>query len=499
MAITYNAEQDRLDIPESYTRPDYYDPNYEAIYEGCSEDVAKAFGQNDPKTGPRPTKSITSLSKKQKKEVIEKFKKNCRHSNGVIPGYGRKGFAVEFKKVLKEIAETKCFVIADAAGNEYGVTPPKGWYAQAGMVNVPWHLMYIDYSAQRWTDVVNVLKIILKFEAKCAYGVTARFSTDGTVVDVNEGRHGAMSIALTGAEFCWASGPVCDNLATNYDIFEIKNIVPKKTELYDEVRIKNSRTKHRLENGEDVRTEVGGNLEDQEAFDMSNLLEAFNSNFISKDKKKGWSGMDPHDMYRVDKLISWWQDPKFTVLKDGAIVDTYIKDALEVITDVYDDGHIPHEVMWGILELMVASQDNKKWIDDKTRSKMVTVLKDVLESNYSRADESNGFRRAGQFYKDFNQIRGNNHSGWDLAGYIKGNNYVSTFLATAIYSMIQESVGVRETDKALFNAPKINDNGRKFEIRDKDGDIFSFSKFLEENADTVDFDDFEELEDEVTA
>ena len=65
--------------------------------------------------------------------------------------------------------------------------------------------------------------------------------------------------------------------------------------------------------------------------------------------------------------------------------------------------------------------------------------------------------------------------------------------------MIQESVGVKETDKALFVAPQINDNGRKFEIRDKDGDIFSFSKFLEEENDTTDFEDFEEFEDEVSA
>lgn len=497
--ICYDSQLDRLVIPESYTRPDYYEPSWNSIYDGCADDIAKAFNLNASKII-----EMSEAREKHKATILKTFKESAPHkdNNCLIPSSGRKAFATEFRQVLKEIEKSRCFYLKDRAGNSVGVRPPKGWYAIAGTVLVPWHLMYIDYSCQRWTDALNVLSILLKFESQCAYGVTARFDPDGTVVDVNEGRHGAMAIALTGAEYCWATGPVSGNLATNYDIFEIKNIIPKKTELNDEVRIKTSRSSLRLESNQTIRTDVGGNIEDQEAYELTNLLSDFNAQFIPSDKRKGTSGLDKGDIYRVDKFVNWYaKDPNYTSLKANTreFIDSFIVDGLVVLTDIFDNGHVPHETMWGILELFKVS--GVKFDDKKRREKMQSVLKDVLDENYDRASEHNGFKRAMQFYKDFNKVRNNiDHSGSTYAGYIKGNNYVATFLAMAIYSMIQESVGVRESDKALFVEPQINDNGRKIALRDKDGDLFSFSKLLAEDEVDVNFDEnFEDSDDEMAS
>ena len=243
-------------------------------------------------------------------EVLEKLKKYSTYPDAIMPGAGIRDFADEFSKVLAEFKKTRCWIFKDAKGQEYGVRPPKGFYGVLGVVAMPWNLMRIDYDAQRWTDIPHIAKILMKFDPQMAQGITARITLDGKKIDVNEGRHGAMLIALTGAPYCWGRAIVSDNRGRNFDIFELLNIIPKPTELYDEFRIKAGRAKMYKEAGDEIKQEVGGRIEDQHAYDLSELNHNHDVRFVPSAKKKGGKKtlLKRGDAFRIDKLYSFFED-----------------------------------------------------------------------------------------------------------------------------------------------------------------------------------------------
>jgi hypothetical protein len=286
----YDPVQGRLVLPDGFTDPSKsnYTPDYNSIYPDCQDDIDEAFGLNLPKT----PKEMYQLSKAERSQVIEKLKKFSRYPDAIMPGEGIKDFADEFSKVLAEFKKTRCWIFKDAKGQEYGVRPPKGNFGVIGVMAMPWHLMRIDYDAQRWTDIPHVAKLLMKHDGQMAQGISARITIDGRKIDVNEGRHGAMEIALTGAPYCWGRAIVSDNRGRNFDIFELLNIIPKPTELYDEFRIKAGRAKLYKEAQMDIKQDVGGRIEDQHAYDLSELNHNHDVRFVPSSKKKGGKTVD---------------------------------------------------------------------------------------------------------------------------------------------------------------------------------------------------------------
>ena len=101
------------------------------------------------------------------------------------------------------------------------------------------------------------------------------------------------------------------------------------------------------------------------------------------------------------------------------------------------------------------------------------------------------------FRSEFGKVRNKVDYEEPFVGYISGNNFVEYFLTTALYSMIQESDLIKATDKSLFAVPKAYWVESGTEIRDRDGDLFSYAKFLSDPKDE-DREGFEDVEEDET-
>jgi hypothetical protein len=495
----YDEKEGRLVLPAGFTDPTKgsYQPSYNSIYPDCQDDIDEAFGLNLPK----PPKEMYQLTKAERAQVLEKLKKYSTYPDAIMPGAGIRDFADEFSKVLAEFKKTRCWIFKDAKGQEYGVRPPKGFYGVLGVVAMPWNLMRIDYDAQRWTDIPHIAKILMKFDPQMAQGITARITLDGKKIDVNEGRHGAMLIALTGAPYCWGRAIVSDNRGRNFDIFELLNIIPKPTELYDEFRIKAGRAKMYKEAGDEIKQEVGGRIEDQHAYDLSELNHNHDVRFVPSAKKKGGKKtlLKRGDAFRIDKLYSFFEDGRYSVKEDGIVTDTYLADAYTILRDSFYEGYLPHEPAWAICELFkqTAALEANGTLTANKRSKMRKVITTVLNERYHISKYDDGHKQAEAFYKEFGKVRNKVDYEEPFVGYISGNNFVEYFLTTALYSMIQESDLIKATDKSLFAVPKAYWVESGTEIRDRDGDLFSYAKFLSDPKDE-DREGFEDVEEDET-
>jgi hypothetical protein len=500
----YDSKEGRLVLPTGYSKEVLYEQDWNSIYPDCQDDIERAFGLNLSKV-----KEMHQLNKKERNLVLEKLKKFSRYPDAVMPGEGIKDFADEFAKVLAEFIKTQCWIFTDAKGEKFGVRPPKGFFGVMGVMAMPWNLMRIDYDAQRWTDIPHIAKILMKFDGQMAMGITARITVDGKHVDVNEGRHGAMLIALTGAPYCWGRAIASNNRGKNFDIFELLNIIPKPTELYDEFRIKEGRARLYVQNGEEIKRDVGGRIEDRDAYDLGELNHNHDVRFVPSSKKKGGKKeLRKGDAFRVDKFYDFFQDGRYCFKDEtGRVVDTYLSDAYTILRDVFYEGYMPHESAWAICELFkqTAEVEGVEKLSDIKRSKMRKVLITTLGDEYRVDKFQNGHKQAEAFYGDFTDVRKRVDDSESFAGYIASNNFVEYFLATAIYSMIQNCDLVKATDKSLFAVPKLKfkqedkDGNTKIianEIRDSNGDLFSFSTFLTDpKAETVEgFDELEEDE-----
>lgn len=495
----YDPTQGRLVLPEGFSDPKKgaYTPDYNSIYPDCQDDIDEAFGL----TLPKPPKEMYQLTKAERTQVIEKLKKFSRYPDAIMPGEGIKDFADEFAKVVAEFKKSRCWIFKDAKGQEYGVKPPPGFFAVLGVLAMPWNLMRIDYDAQRWTDIPHIARILMKFDPQMAQGITARITPDGRQIDVNEGRHGAMLIAFTGAPYCWGRAIISNNRGRNFDIFELLNIIPKPTELYDEFRIKAGRASMYKAAQMDIKQDVGGRIEDQHAYDLSELNHNHDVRFVPSAKKKGGKKtlLKKGDAFRIDKFYAFFEDGRYSVKDEGMVVDTYLADAYTVLRDAFYEGYMPHEPAWAICELFkqTAASEPTGTLTTNKRSKMRKVITTVLNERYHISKYDDGHKQAEAFYKDFGKVRNKVSYDEPFAGYISGNNFVEYFLTTALYSMIQESDLVKITDKSLFAVPKAYWNEAGTEIRDIDGDLFSYTKFLSDPKDQ-EIDGFEDVEEDET-
>lgn len=493
----YDQEQGRLVLPAGFTdsKQGSYSSDYNSIYPDCQDDIDTAFGLNLSK----PPREMWQLTKTERLEVITKLKKFSRYPDAVMPGEGVKDFGDEIAKVLAEFIKTRCWIFKDAQGNEYGVRPPSGVFGVMGVMAMPWCLMRIDYDAQRWTDIPHIAKILMKYDGQMAMGITARVTVDGKHIDVNEGRHGAILIALTGAPYCWGRAIATNNRGRNFDIFELLNIIPKPTELYDEFRIKAGRAKMYKEAGDAIKQDVGGRIEDQHAYDLSELNHNHDVRFVPSAKKKGGKKtlLKKGDAFRIDKFYDFFQDGRYSIREDALVIDTYLSDAYTVLRDAFYDGYMPHEPAWAICELFkqTAKAEPSSILTANKRSKMRKVITTVLNERYHISKYDDGHKQAEAFYKEFGKVRNKVDYDEPFSGYINGNNFVEYFLTTALYSMIQECDLIKATDKTLFAVPKAYWTDAGIEIRDNAGDLFSYTTYLTDPKDD-DIDGFEDVEED---
>ena len=466
----YDKDQDRLVFPEDLKEEkNTYEADYESIYEGCSEDIARAFNQSADKLI-----CITTLTKDEKNEIVKTYTKNSKWSAGIMPGSGIRPLPPEFKKILKDIARVGCFKIK-RNGVEYGVTLPreKYYFGVIGVMAMPWHLMMIDYEAQRWTDIPHLLKLLMKHESQFAMGITARINKEGTQIDVNEGRHGACEIAMTGAPYCWGRAIVSDNRGRNFDIFDLLNILPKKTEIFDEFRIKNGRAQEYLKHGLPVLQDSDAKIDDQQALDIFQMNESTDVRYVSSEtKRSGKKSLKAGDMFRVDKGID-------LVKRYG--LDT-VATGNRILREAFDDSFLPHHPLWAICEIMKESK-----IPSNKVSKVSDAIVVALQDRYPTAEFS-GHRQGDAFYEDFQEARKNTTDDQPFAGYISSNNFVEKFLGTALWSMIQDHGFVKDDVKALIKPPKVE--WKPGFIVDKNGDHFNFD-LVETSKKATDHEGFE--------
>jgi hypothetical protein len=255
------------------------------------------------------------------------------------------------------------------------------------------------------------------------------------------------------------------------------------------------------EAGDEIKQEVGGRIEDQHAYDLSELNHNHDVRFVPSAKKKGGKKtmLKKGDAFRIDKFYSFFEDGRYSVKEDGLVTDTYLSDAYTVLRDAFYDGYMPHEPAWAICELFkqTAKAEPSGVLTANKRSKMRKVITTVLNERYHISKYDDGHKQAEAFYKEFGKVRNKVSYDEPFAGYISSNNFVEYFLTTALYSMIQESDLIKSTDKVLFAVPKAYWVEAGTEIRDLDGDLFSYAKFLSDPKD-VDIEGFEDVEEDET-
>jgi hypothetical protein len=148
--VYYNPDLDKIVFSSEFQNAVTIVPNYEMIYEGCTDDINEAFGL-DLDTTPY---EISQLSDSMKKSIKDRLKTELNGTNKWFNAQIQntdevKSAPDEIREMLKAIAYSKCFYIEDEAGVVRGVRPPCSFKVQAGMSNVPWKFMYVDFKAQR--------------------------------------------------------------------------------------------------------------------------------------------------------------------------------------------------------------------------------------------------------------------------------------------------------------------------------------------------------------
>lgn len=524
-ALTYDPTQDRLVFPTNVGSN--VEQNYDSIYEGCNDDIVDVFGLNLSYT-----KKITDLDDDTKSKILSKLKKTlgenkkyagCKISNkkgSIVPA------TEEFARLLDAIKISKCFHLVDEAGTEYGVEPPMYQNVQLGLVQVPWKFMFIDFAAQRWTDIYHIVEKFLNFDSKKNLGLTGRFDPSGVQVDINDGRHSAMLLALTGIPYALVRGPMCGSRSTNMNTFEVLNSMAKPITLYDILNFTYNRALQKKEEGPEGvkavdrrkhKTGAGVVLSDRQVYEMIELLSKFGIELVPESQgDQNRRNIKEGEWFRSDMILKFIQDPNYTTFnkETGAIQDTFLYEALLVVKEVLVDngGYAPHELTWGILELFKQAND-KTSLTKATRTKMANALIKALEEYFSEVSISAERRMAKdrpyEFYKDYNIFAKRIPDSSKVKELSQGKTYIQVFLATGLYSIVQSCVGLKRPVKDLFVLPEIkrsviNDDGERESeivnlIDDRDEPIdfdLSFRNKKKENEtfEAVDIIEDEELE-----
>lgn len=469
--VFYNPDLDKIEFSLDFQNALEIVPNYEMIYEGCTDDVNDAFGLKldvDPY-------EISQLSDTMKKDIKERLKAELNGTNKWFNAQIQntdevKSAPDEIREMLKAIAYSKCFYIEDEAGVVRGVRPPSSFKVQAGMSNVPWKFMFIDFKAQRWTDVAHVVDKLLDYDSLKNLGSSGRFDPSGVRVDINDGRHSAMLLALTGCPYCLVSGPISDKRSVNMIVFTVKNSLAKPVSAYDEL--------HTVLGKAELERDEGGvhtidtrlytlsaskfRTSDKQVYEMFQLLKKFGIELVPPELGKvNRRALQPAQWYRVDKLIEFIQNTKYCAWKhDQEINDTLLFDALYIMKEQIIDngGYAAHELIWAILELFSVAEKTSGLTEikrKKMRESVIEALKEWLPKVNANAPRKM-MDRSYWFYEQWGSASKRvpaNHALSALEPTKK--KYIDTFLATGLWSIINECSKLTRTQKALFDCPEL--------------------------------------------
>lgn len=472
--IYYNPELDKMEFSQDFIKGLEITPNYETIYEGCTDDINDAFGLTLD-TSPYKIKDLTDAMKKSIKDRLKSaLESTTKYVGCKIQNTDEVKWAPdEIKELLKAIAFTRCFYIEDEAGVTRGVQPPLSFKVQAGMCVVPWKFMYIDFKAQRFTDIAHIVDKLLDYDSYKNLGSSGRFEPSGRRVDINDGRHSAVLLALTGCPHCLVSGPISNKRSINMIVFTVKNSLAKPVTAYDEL--------HTVLGKAELERDEGGVIaidtriytlsaskfrtSDKQVYEMFQLLKKFTIELVDPDKgKQNRRFLEVGEWYRVDKLIEFVQNTRYCTWTTGQeINDTLLFDALYIIKEVLIDagGYAAHELTWAILELFALTQESKG-MSKKDRMKMrdvvVTSLKEWLPKVNANAPRKM-MDRSYYFYEQWGAVSKRiptNHLLFTLEPTKK--KYIDTFLATGLYSIINECSKLTKVEKAMFVCPELTWN-----------------------------------------
>jgi hypothetical protein len=485
--VYYNPDLDKIEFSLDFQTGFEIGPNYELIYEGCTDDINKAFGLKDLDTIPYEINQLTDSMKTSIKETLKsKLNSMSKYVDCQIKNTDEVKLAAdEIREMLNAIADTRCFYITDEAGVTRGVQPPSSFKVQAGMIPVPWKFMYVDFKAQRWTDIAHIVDKILDYDSFKNLGSSGRFDPEGRRVDINDGRHSAMLLALTGCPYCLVSGPVSNKRSINMIVFTVKNSLAKPVTAYDELHtVKGKAELERDEGGvHSIDTRIYTlsaskfRTSDKQVYEMFQLLAKFGIELAPPEKgKQNRRTLESGEWYRVDKLIEFVQNENYcqwTPKKSPAeIEDTFLFDALHIMKDEVIDngGYAAHELIWAILELFAVTQ-KMSGIGDKKRMNMRTAIKTALNEWLPKIPATGAVRkkmdRSYYFYEQWGTASKRipaTHLLWTLEPTKK--KYIDSFLATGLWSIINECSKLTKVEKAMFDCPELTWN-----VAQQDGSI----------------------------
>lgn len=469
--VYYNPDLDKMEFSIEFQNALEIQPNYELIYEGCTEDIKESFGLNLDSV----PYTISQLSDSMKKSIKDRLKFELNGTNKYFNAQIQntdevKAAPDEIREMLKAIAYSKCFYIEDEAGVVHGVQPPMSFKVQAGMSNVPWKFMYIDFKAQRWTDISHVVDKLLDYDSLKNLGSSGRFDPSGLRVDINDGRHSAMLLALTGCPYCLVSGPVSDKRSVNMIVFTVKNSLAKPVSAYDEL--------HTVLGKAELERDEGGvytidtrlytlsaskfRTSDKQVYEMFQLLKKFGIELVPPELGKvNRRALQPAQWYRVDKLLEFIQNAKYcTWNAHQEINDSLLFDALYVIKEQIIDngGYAAHELIWAILELFAVTAKTSGLTDikrKKMREAVIEALKEWLPKINANAPRKM-MDRSYYFYEQWGSASKRVPATHSLSALEPTKKkYIDTFLATGLWSIINECSKLTKTQKALFDCPEL--------------------------------------------
>lgn len=469
--VYYNPDLDKIIFSSDFQNAIEIVPNYEMIYEGCTDDINEAFGL-DLDTRPY---DISQLSDTMKKSIKDRLKSELNGTNKWFNAQIQNTDEVklapdEIREMLKAIAYSKCFYIEDEAGVVRGVRPPNSFKVQAGMSNVPWKFMYIDFKAQRWTDVAHVVDKLLDYDSLKNLGSSGRFDPSGIRVDINDGRHSAMLLALTGCPYCLVSGPVSDKRSVNMIVFTVKNSLAKPVSAYDELHTVLGKAElerdeggvHAIDTRQYTLSASKFRTSDKQVYEMFQLLKKFGIELVPPELGKvNRRALQPAQWYRVDKLLEFIQNTKYCNWSlSNEINDTLLFDALYIMKEQIIDngGYAAHELIWAILELFAVTEKASGLTEvkrKKMREAVIEALKEWLPKINPNAPRKM-MDRSYYFYEQWSSTSKRVPATHSLSALEPTKKkYIDTFLATGLWSIINECSKLTKTQKALFDCPKL--------------------------------------------
>ena len=466
----YDKDEDRIVLPKAIIERQLIDADYESIFEGATEMVKSAFGLNH-----KHIIGMEKLSQNEKDAIrskVKKFFKTYKQAPGGVltSGHNQVKFENEFRKLLRILAIGNFFTVKRGK-KEYGVRPILPYHCQVGGVKTPWHLLYIDFMAQRGTDAMHLIDKLMNFDSMRNMGLTGRVYDNGHKVDINDGRHSAMLAALSGMPYVYVRGPNDDNRVTNMNIFEVLNSLAKPITRFNEMTFMYSRSLLTLKEKKDLsyistKNQVTGNglyTSDKKMYELFELAKEFDFTLVP-DTYKNSTALEGGHLWQTSQFNELF-DNRYRAYtqfdEDQNIVDSFLRDACEVVQEAYTSqgGYADVVTMWPICEnLFIASEKNG--LTQKNREQMKHAMTQALTNYLPEVNPDTPRKmvdRAGLFYTAVKKLKNShNNQSSELKDVAGGNAFIQHWLSTALYSLVQEDPSISKNVKALFVMPQFN-------------------------------------------